>query len=108
MSRFVLLFILIFCLSNSYAQKQNNIWCFGDSAGINFNGTIGVPIFTSVDSRGSCVSVCDTNGNLLFYANTRATIAGNTTLVFNRQNQLMQNGTGIVGEGWYHELIILP
>ena len=90
------------------AQEHSFVWCFGDSSGIDFNGTNPQPFTTSLDSRGSCVSVADSNGQLLFYANTRASMPGNTTLLWNKSNQLMQNGDSIVGEGWYGELLIIP
>ena len=35
-----------------------------------------LPIITSLDTRGSCVSIADSLGQLLFYANTRAATAG--------------------------------
>ncbi len=63
---------------------------------------------SSVRSRGSCVSIADTSGQLLFYAYTRYGMSGNTTLVMNKNNQIMQNRSNIVGEGWYTELIIIP
>jgi hypothetical protein len=91
------------------AQYQNNIWCFGDSAGIDFsNSTNPVAIGTSLDTRGSCVSISDSVGQLLFYASTRADGGIYKTQVWNFQNQLIDNGDSIVGEGWYNELIILP
>jgi hypothetical protein len=108
----ILIFSALIFLSSShliFAQKQNNIWCFGDSAGIDFNNISNpLPIVTSLDTRGSCVSIADSLGQLLFYANTRATITGNTTLVWNKNNQIMENGDSIVGRGWYNELLILP
>ena len=55
---------------NSYSQNRNNIWCFGDSAGIDFNQTVAAPINTNLDTRGSCTSIADSTGNLLFYAST--------------------------------------
>jgi hypothetical protein len=89
------------------AQQQNNIWCFGDSAGINFN-SVPISTFTSnVKNRGSCVSIADSLGNLLFYGHTRTTVFGKNTLLFNKLNQLMQNGDTIVGQGWYQELIVI-
>ena len=92
-----------------FSQNRNNIWCFGDSAGINFaNKSNPSTIISSAKSRGSCASICDTNSNILLYAYTRATVNGNTTLVKDKYHQLMQNGTQIVGEGWYYELIIIP
>ena len=101
--------LLVITFSFVKAQYRNSIWCFGDSAGIDFrNVSMPVPISTSLDSRGSCVSVSDSLGNLLFYANTRAGMIGRTTLVWNRNDQPMVNGDSIVGEGWYHELLIVP
>jgi len=58
------------------AQNKNSIWCFGDSAGINFSNINNpVPFTSSVEGRGSCVSIADNNGNLLFYSNTWMYIA---------------------------------
>lgn len=96
--------------SNGLAQNRNNIWCFGDSSGINF-GTVPNPVTfsSSVVSRGSCVSIADTNGDVQFYAHTRSGIGnGVTTLVFDSNHQVMPNGTNIKGEGWYNELLIIP
>lgn len=91
------------------AQYSNNIWCFGDSAGINFSDTSNLSIITSaIRSRGTCVSIADSFDSLLFSANTRAATSGNTTLVWNNNNALMQDGDSIVGRGWYHELVIVP
>ena len=105
--KIILLLLHIFICSAANSQKQGNYWCFGDSAGIDFNFTP-VPIVTSLDTRGSCVSIADSLGQLLFYANTRASTVGNTTLVWNNSHQLMQNGDSIVGEGWFDELLITP
>jgi hypothetical protein len=108
MKRFTFLLLLIPFFSS--AQFRNNIWCFGDSAGIDFSNLNNpIPISTSLDTRGSCVSISDSLGNLLFYANTRAGVVGcHTTQIRNSQHQLMDNGDSIVGEGWYKELIIIP
>src|ERR1051325_5980053 len=54
------LFLILFALSlfESSAQKQNTIWCFGDSVGIDFNNTSNpVPVHSAMDGRGSCVSI---------------------------------------------------
>lgn len=101
--------MLFISINQCYSQKRNNIWCFGDSAGIDFNNiTTPVPIQTSFDTRGSCVSIADSTGALLFYANTRASTPGNTTLVWNKDHQQMQNGNSIVGSGWFNELMVIP
>jgi hypothetical protein len=62
----VIAFSIIACGVN--AQKRNNIWCFGDSAGINFNNLNNpVPISTGLRTRGSCASIADTNGTFAFF-----------------------------------------
>ncbi|HQP02691.1 MAG TPA: hypothetical protein PK337_10360 [Bacteroidia bacterium] len=107
MEKRALLFFFFLFSYNTYAQ-QNNIWCFGDSAGIDFNASLPSTFNSSIKGRGSCTSIADSTGNLLFYAYTRATLFGKTTLVFNYTHQLMDNGDSIVGEGWYNELTIIP
>lgn len=104
--RLFLLLIILYS-QNLYSQNRNNIWCFGDSAGIDFNQSIPVPISTNLDTRGSCVSIADSVGSLLFYANTEG-FALNTTIIRNSNHQMMQNGDSIVGRGWYNELAIVP
>ena len=111
--KYFILSIFILLTSDVISQKRNNIWCFGDSAGIDFNGPTPVTFKTSVRSRGSCVSIADTSGSLLFYAHTSYIplwMQGYTklTAIWNSGNQLMQNGDSIVGNGWYKELIIIP
>ena len=106
---FIITIIISSFSFSAFSQKQNNIWCFGDSAGIDFNNLLNPVTFSNtLDSRGSCVSIADTNGNLLFYANTRAGLPGKTTLIYNKNHQLIQNGDSIYGSGWYNELLILP
>ena len=97
------------CHFFSYAQNRNSVWCFGDSALIDFSDTSNIIVGScGLDTRGSCASIANENGKLLFYAETRATISGNTTLVFDTTHQVMQNGNNIVGRGWYQELVIVP
>ena len=91
------------------AQKRGAVWCFGDSALIDFSDTANIITGNSiVKSRGSCVSISDTSGQLLAYAFTRAGVAGNTTRIYNFNHLKVQGGDSIVGEGWYHELVIIP
>jgi hypothetical protein len=109
MKRHLLLSIITLLSSFlSFAQNRNSNWCFGDSAGINFNGTNTTLFTAALKTRGSAISVSDSIGQLLFYAYTRATISGNTTRVINSNHVLMQNGGSIVGEGWYQELCAVP
>ncbi len=107
MKKLLLLVLVLHCVV--VTAQHNMQWCFGDSAGINFSNQLNpVNTHSIVKSRGSCVSVSDTNGNLQFYGYTRAGVNGNTTKLFNYNNQFIQNRTNIVGEGWYNELCIIP
>ncbi len=102
------IFVLHSCFV--YSQNRNAIWCFGDSALVDFNDTSNVVVgHSAVKSRGSCVSISDTNSNLLFYGNTRAATAGAyNTLLWNKNHQAMLGGDSIAGDSWYHELVIVP
>ncbi|MBK7390742.1 MAG: hypothetical protein IPI23_17195 [Bacteroidetes bacterium] len=105
------LFLILACSIIAYgvnAQKRGNVWCFGDSALIDFNSGVPVPGISSLDTRGTCISISDNNGDLLFYGNTRAGIGNPSGLLWNKVNQLMTNGDSIAGSGWYHELVIAP
>lgn len=101
---------LLFC-NLSYAQKQGLNWCFGDSAGVSFsNVTNPQPFTTSTIARGSCCSISDSLGNILFYcdANYSSTQFENLGKVWNKSNIVMINGDSLVGEGWFREMLILP
>ncbi len=76
--------------SGLLAQKEGNIWYFGQYAGIDFNGDEPVALTnSSMDQDEGCASICDPDGNLLFYTD------GMT--VWNRHHNIMQNGTGLMG-----------
>ncbi len=106
--QFICFFLLFFELLN--AQNRNSVWCFGDSAGIDFRVPASpIPISTSMDTRGTCASISDSTGNLLFYTGTSAN--GSWTPngeVFNSNHQLMLNGNDIYATGFYDELMIIP
>ena len=83
-----LLFLSIFT-NIVTAQKQNNVWHFGYSAGLDFNSTPPVAVTGSADNLEGCASISDSEGNLLFYSNGES--------VWNRDHQLMPNGQGLEG-----------
>ena len=107
---FILLPVILLVLFSTtcYSQGRNNIWCFGDSAGIDFNQSPPAPIVSSVRSRGSCISIADSIGRLLFYANDRMGNGNNSTIVWNSMHTMTPNGDTLQGEGFYNELIIIP
>lgn len=61
-------FLLLLFVFRSVNAQQANIWYFGYGAGIDFNGGIPVPIGASqMSTNEGCASICDNNGNLVFY-----------------------------------------
>jgi hypothetical protein len=78
---------LIFGQASNY---NSNIWYFGKYAGINFNS--GFPIAISggqINTIEGVATICDLNGNLLFYTEG--------TKIWNRNHQIMPNGNGLLG-----------
>ncbi len=88
----ILAFSLIF--SGIYAQNRANNWYFSnDYAGVTFNSGEPITLHNSAmffysDGGSACIS--DTNGNILFYTE------GET--VWNRNHQVMLNGSGLEGD----------
>ncbi len=98
----LILFFVLFSLFSVLcsAQGQDNIWYFGDSAGISFNSGIAVPLTDGiVSSLETCSSISDRNGNLLFYVGSKFNFAFNDIYLtlWNRQHQIMQNGDTLSG-----------
>jgi len=87
------------------AQKSTSVWCFGDSAGIDFSSGSPVLFNSAVVSRGNCCSISDSLGNLLFYANVSPAIATN---VWTKLHTPMPNSNIMVGDGFYQGQIIVP
>jgi gliding motility-associated-like protein len=87
-----ILFFLLFVSFHGFAQ-QNNRWYFGRNAGLNFNpGSQPVPSILSdgaLSTNEGCASICDYNGNILFYSNG--------VTVYNRNHQVMLNGDNLKG-----------
>lgn len=87
--QFLLLYFLFiqFFLS---AQKEGNIWHFGFNAGIDFNSGSPVAITNgSLSTWEGSASICDNTGALLFYTDG--------VTVYNKNHEIMQNGTGLMG-----------
>lgn len=72
------------------AQKEANIWYFGYQAGLDFSSGSPVVINNSaMNTAEGSASICDENGNLMFYTNGWE--------VYNRNHVFMANGTGLMG-----------
>lgn len=104
-----IVFIPFFCTG-----QMGHVWTFGHNAAIDFSSGIPVPDSSAVVSRGSCASISDSTGQLLFYAAYDADVYTNNGPpykggeVYNKQHQLMQNGDLLVMELWYKEVVIIP
>ncbi len=112
------LFLIIFLLINTVtsAQYTDRYWAFGDSAGIDFKNLQNpIPASSTLRCRGTCASICDSTGDLLFYCGSphwENWLIPNWVFsdgyIINRNQQIMQGGDSLVGAGWYQEMIIVP
>lgn len=90
------------------AQKQGNIWYFGNHAGLSFNGitptatTGGQTYFPSPNQwNEGTSSICDSSGTLLFYSNGAR--------LWNRDHEVTSNGMDLAGHpSSTHAALFLP
>jgi hypothetical protein len=93
--RYLYIYLLLIAIIPSVvnAQKQGNIWYFGNHAGLDFNGSIPVALTNgqTYSPDGSpiegCAVISDSTGSLLFYTN------GNK--VWNQNQQVMPHGDSL-------------
>ncbi len=89
--KYISFFILFVICSNAFAQKQNNQWRFGFGGALDFNTL--PPSFVNgcaIAATEGSASVADrVTGALLFYTDG--------VTVWNANNQVMPNGTGLLG-----------
>ena len=77
----------------SCSEKIWDKWYFGEGASLDYNGGVPNPApiaGNAINSAESCASISDQNGNVLFYTD------GIT--VWNKNNAIMLNGTGLLGD----------
>lgn len=90
--RNIIILLAAIILSNLSFSQENTAhqWFFGNNAGVDFSTGIPVGITGGALYTGEgCATIGDINGNLLFY-----TDGGE---VYNQNNQLMPNGSGLMG-----------
>lgn len=88
------LFLFLISLSiyqHCKAQGENNIWCYADGLGIDFNFTPPDTFTSSMFTNEGCITVCNNQGALLFYS------AGHT--IWDKNGNAMPNGSGLLGNG---------
>ena len=83
-------YIFLLLSFNSFSQNEGNIWYFGYNAGLDFNSGSAVAITDgALSTFEGCATICDYNGDLLFYTD------GLTA--YNKNHNVMQNGTNLAG-----------
>ncbi|MEP7163526.1 MAG: gliding motility-associated C-terminal domain-containing protein [Ferruginibacter sp.] len=91
MKQFLLSVICFCCFATVFSQiNRNKTWYFGEYVGLDFNS--GAPVVlgnSAMNQDEGCASISDLNGNILFYTDGRK--------VWNRNHQVMLNGTGLTG-----------
>jgi PKD repeat protein len=86
--KILILFLLLILGRFSFAQKEANIWYFGNRTGLDFNTQPLTILYNSkLNSSEGSGSVADSSGNLLFYSD------GDT--IWNKDHKIMNNGTGL-------------
>jgi gliding motility-associated-like protein len=82
--------MFLVCSAFAKAQLESSQWFFGGNAGIDFrSGTVVATSDSAMNTGEGCAALSDASGNLLFYTD------GST--IYNRNNQVMLNGTGLKG-----------
>jgi len=98
----VFIYIGLLLCGIGYAQKESNIWYFGNHAGIDFNsGSAVVLTDSAMDAYEGCATISNAEGEVLFYTN------GLTA--YNRNHEIMVNGEDLNGhESSTQSAIIVP
>lgn len=96
---FIIVALSVFTMN---AQKEANIWYFGEFAGLDFNS--GSPVALTdgqLNTIEGCATISDKDGNLLFYTDGRT--------VYNKSHDIMFNGMFLNGnESSTHSALIVP
>ena len=73
-----------------FSQEEASNWYFGDGAGLSFSSGNAVALNDGkLQTIEGCASISDRTGKLLFYTDG--------SIVYDRNHQVMQNGTGLKG-----------
>lgn len=84
------LLLVLLIHGSVYAQKQANVWYFGNRAGLDFSVDPPVALTDGViNTSEGCSTISDSSGKLLFYTDG--------TTVWNKNHMVMKNGTGLFG-----------
>lgn len=91
MKKYLITYFLLLIVVFAFAQKQTNIWYFGNRVGLDFNQSPPLALNNGMaNSQEGASSMSDNNGKLLFYTNG--------VTVINRKHETMLNGFGLRGD----------
>lgn len=82
-------FLLFFFFHSQAQLNYTNRWYFGINAGLDFSSGSPVSITGPTQVDEGTATICDAQGNVVFYSDG--------TQIWNRNNQVMPNGSGIMG-----------
>jgi hypothetical protein len=120
MKKVTILFLFILGWFNipAWSQYTDRYWCFGDSAGIDFkNVSNPVPGESILRARGTCASICDSLGNLIFYGGSphvpiwipsAPPYTYNYGYIIDKNHSVISNGDSLALSYWYQDMIIVP
>ena len=93
--------LLFLFISLAHAQLENSQWRFSGSCGISFTNSPPAIVNSNISGGGgSCSSIADASGNLLFYTDG--------TFVYNKQNLMMAGGSNpLQGSGTTQGVLIV-
>ncbi len=92
MKNIVFHIVFFFCIPFILqSQGETSNWYFGNNAGIHFNNDGSVTALTDgqLNTLEGCATISDSQGDLLFYTDG--------SRVYNRDHNLMENGSGLFG-----------
>lgn len=103
MTKTIITIVIITLSIATFAQEQMyNLWYFGENAGLDFsNGDPTAIQGGQITGLEGCATICDDQGNLLFYTDGQN--------VYNANHEVMENGDNLMGH-WSsaQSALILP
>ena len=103
MKYFVIIVNFVFLSIELIAQKEANVWHFGNGYGLDFNSGEAVQITGAMSTNEGCTAYCDSAGTLLFYSNGGGRIPASGQdpgHIWNRNHEVMYNMQGLEGGGF--------
>ncbi len=102
--------IALFFFQEGDAQKyRGDIWCFGDSAGINWNLPLNPSFFKSINKgRSGTVSISDSTGNLILYGGYNKAQNKKRVQLYNKFHMPILNSDTLFADDFYHTITLTP